>query len=502
MAEDGYDIIVVGAGVAGSSLAHALATAKRASPLRIAVIERSLDEPDRIVGELMQPGGVLALRKVGLESVLENIDAATVKGYCVCDAGKIVEIPYPGKHEGRSFHHGRLIMNLRAAVRRAPCVDLIEGTVTDLIEDSSSARKVLGVRATLKGLEEKRSFYASLVIIADGCYSNFRSAVLRPTAMKPVVKSHFVGAVLKDAVLPLPNYGTVALIRGSGPVLLYQISKHDTRILIDVKQPVPDDLKTHILTHIAPQLPSSVQLPLKIALDTDRLRRMPNSYLPSAPQGSASTKPGIILIGDSWNMRHPLTGGGMTVALNDVAILAPLLASVSDLRDWDRIAPVLDRWFEDRKPLASTVNMLSVALYDLFGADAPELEVLRTGCFKYFELGGECINGPVSILSAIVPSPALLAYHFFSVALYSIWVMFTHPRVVPSPSGEKPRLVRPRVDEYPFLFLKGIRVFYTACVVFGPLLWMEMFAHSRPNRRSILLGVLCLALTVGVLIST
>lgn len=27
------------------------------------------------------------------------------------------------------------------------------------------------------------------------------------------------------------------------------------------------------------------------------------------------------------------------------------------------------------------------------------LEVLRTGCFKYFERGGDCINGPVSLLS-------------------------------------------------------------------------------------------------------
>ncbi len=27
-----------------------------------------------------------------------------------------------------------------------------------------------------------------------------------------------------------------------------------------------------------------------------------------------------------------------------------------------------------------------------------ELQVLRTGCFKYFERGGECINGPVSLL--------------------------------------------------------------------------------------------------------
>jgi squalene monooxygenase len=68
-------------------------------------------------------------------------------------------------------------------------------------------------------------------------------------------------------------------------------------------------------------------------------------------------------------MRHPLTGGGMTVALSDVVILCPLLASVSDLSDWRKVTPALNRWCRDRKPLASTVNILSVALYDLFGAD-------------------------------------------------------------------------------------------------------------------------------------
>ncbi|KAJ7356879.1 squalene epoxidase-domain-containing protein [Mycena albidolilacea] len=494
---DRYDILIVGAGVAGSALAHALATAPRTTPLRIAVLERSLEEPDRIVGELLQPGGVNALKSLGLESVVENIDAAKCLGYCVVDAaaGKTVEIPYPGKHEGRSFHHGRLIMNLRAAVRRAPGVDLIEATVTDLIEDNSSKRRVIGVRASLKGVEGKQSFLASLVIIADGCYSNFRTSVFG-AGVKPETKSHFVGTILKDVVLPMPNRGTVALIKGSGPVLMYQISKHDTRILIDVKQPIPSDLKAHILANIAPQLPHSVQSSLEIALDTDRLRRMPNSYLPSTPQGSSSSKPGVILIGDSWNMRHPLTGGGMTVAFSDIVILRPLLAAVPDLSDWNQVKRALDRWYRDRKPLASTVNILSVALYDLFGADAPELEVLRTGCFKYFELGGECVNGPVSILSALAPSPALLTYHFFSVALYSIWVMFTHPQRVPGRPDEKPRYAAARVDQYPFLLYKSARVFYTACVVFGPLLWAEMFKHAGPSRTTLVLGVVA-SLAVG-----
>lgn len=28
------------------------------------------------------------------------------------------------------------------------------------------------------------------------------------------------------------------------------------------------------------------------------------------------------------------------------------------------------------------------------------LDVLRKGCFKYFLLGGDCVQGPVSMLSA------------------------------------------------------------------------------------------------------
>lgn len=38
---------------------------------------------------------------------------------------------------------------------------------------------------------------------------------------------------------------------------------------------------------------------------------MNNRSMPAAP----STTPGALLLGDSFNMRHPLTGGGMTVAL-------------------------------------------------------------------------------------------------------------------------------------------------------------------------------------------
>ena len=57
------EVVIVGAGVLGSSLASVLSRDGR----KVTVIERDLQEPNRIVGELLQPGGYAALKKLGLQ---------------------------------------------------------------------------------------------------------------------------------------------------------------------------------------------------------------------------------------------------------------------------------------------------------------------------------------------------------------------------------------------------------------------------------------------------
>lgn len=65
----------MGSGVLGSALATVLARDGR----KVTVIERDLEEPDRIVGELLQPGGYNALKNLGLEGT------STVEGCSVID---------------------------------------------------------------------------------------------------------------------------------------------------------------------------------------------------------------------------------------------------------------------------------------------------------------------------------------------------------------------------------------------------------------------------------
>lgn len=171
---------------------------------------------------------------------------------------------------------------------------------------------------------------------------------------------------------------------------------------------------------------------------------------------------------DAVHLTNALGGGAWSPIPDD----APKSGSVN-LLQWERaVRPALRAWHWRRKGLSSVINILAQALYSLFGADDENLEVLREGCFKYFERGGECVGGPVRLLSGLAPQPMLLFYHFFSVALYSIWCLFTHP--AQPKAGDTTPPTPPSVAQYPALLVRSVRVFYTACIVLLPVVFTEM----------------------------
>ena len=142
----------------------------------------------------------------------------------------------------------------------------------------------------------------------------------------------------------------------------------------------------------------SLQKPFEEAVTSyDRLKSMPNSFLPP----SMNKIDGLIMLGDAMNMRHPLTGGGMTVAFNDVVLLKQCLSPeiVPNFNDTKLVLEQMRRFHWKRKSLSSVINILAQALYSLFAADDELLHALQEGCFRYFQLGGRCIDDPVGMLS-------------------------------------------------------------------------------------------------------
>ncbi len=213
------------------------------SGARIAVVERDLSEPDRIVGELLQPSGVEKMKALGLYDALTGIDAQSVPGYAiVLGSGKderIIRLPYPNRpapesnhaeqrfndrFTGRGLHNGRFLMNLRRAAAANRSVQLIQGNVSKLLQRADGTitgvvytptasgkynTNPYGDRGRAHGLDSKTidskaeagagpgaealraaiekpasnqeiPLRASLTVVVDGCLSVFRRPLFQP----------------------------------------------------------------------------------------------------------------------------------------------------------------------------------------------------------------------------------------------------------------------------------------------------------------------------------
>ncbi|GFN79564.1 squalene monooxygenase-like [Plakobranchus ocellatus] len=450
------EVIIIGSGVGGSAMANVLARDGR----KVTVIERDLKQPDRIVGELLQPGGVRALSKLGLADCTHNLDAHEIKGYVIhnLEAKTEVVVPYPREQgnddatknitSARAFHHGRFITSLRERAQKEPNVTYIEGTATKLVEDNGV---VVGVQYKPKGEDELKTIHAPLTFVVDGCFSKFRKMLVK----EPVhVASHFVGFLMHHCPQKISNHAELVLT-DPNPILVYQISSESTRILVDIRGVMPKNLKDYLLDSVCPQLPEHIQEPFRDGVINGRVRSMPNSFLPP----SFTERPGVLVLGDAYNMRHPLTGGGMSVCLNDVVIWRQLLRGIPDLTDYEAIINALRVFHLRRKNNHSfVVNVLAQALYELFAAKSKHLVSMKKACFEYFRLGGKCVAGPVSLLSVLDPKPHILIGHFFAVAVYAVYFVYQS-----EPLWALHRTI-----------YRSVMILLSACGILFPLLWGEI----------------------------
>ena len=250
---------------------------------------------------------------------------------------------------------------------------------------------------------------------------------------------------MASAKLPIPRYAHAVLGHGP-PILMYPISSHETRILIDIPSHLytrlggPRGVRIYLSECVLPILPREIQPQLHSVIEEGRLRSLPNAWIPSTKQ----TTPGLIMIGDALNMRHPLTGAGMTIALRDAILLAKLLdlIDIPNLRDGDRakiLKEKLQTFHWRRKTYSAPLNILAQALYFLFVSVSDKntdkylalaLQIIQRGFIGYVQKGERYFREPAWILGGVVldrdrwasSSFCRLFYHFFAVVVYSLWL--------------------------------------------------------------------------------
>lgn len=407
-----YDIIVIGAGVAGGVFA-----ASQKGDKKILVIERDLSEPDRIIGELMQPGGLKALKELGLSHLTDGIGAQQVHGYRLIKNKESFTISYNEIEDGifgLGLKNGKFLTSIREDLKKRSNISLIQGAVIELVEEDGA---IAGVKYKDQNgqLIEQR---AHLTVVSDGPMSIFRKKLSNPNKQ---VSSYFMGLVLKDLDIEHPSLGHM-IVSGDAPILVYPIYENSWRILIDYPGDKPPRMGSKSILklreEIAKDLPEDMVQSFYNAIDNDQMQVMPNHSM----KAQAFRKNGAVLLGDSLNMRHPITGGGMTASFTDIISLNEKLKDV-DLSDQQATWSAVEDYYESRTEKVETINILANALYKVFRD-----EDLKDAVFEYLQRGGEKSTGPLSLLAGINRNKKYLLKHFFNVALQHPLHFITRPK--------------------------------------------------------------------------
>ncbi len=415
-----FDAAIVGAGVAGTALAKALAD--RGFSVCIVDKDRYVS-PTVLAGELLQPGGVRILQELGMEGSLEGREALTVNGFAVFDGEKSVVLPYASIGsdglKGYTFHFSEFVNGLRDVISKEKNIQFRIGSV----------RKLLVEDGKVKGLVYSTPESGEIVIksrvtiLASGRNEKLREQAGGKADVKKL--GYAIGVRLSEVELPWEGYGHIFFAEPA-PVLAYRIARDSVRVLFDIPGKIPSqkdgELVKFLRERIVPQLPEELSNPLTESLKDESQKLPVMQVLFKLPV--TKSLPGTFIIGDSLSTRHPLTGGGMTVALNDAKLLASYLDSPESLGDYKRLEQLAKKFYREREKMAATIDMLSEALYQIFRAEDSGRALLRQAVMNYWERGGQAIAGPMSLLSGISPDPRKLFFHYVSVALLEIGRQF------------------------------------------------------------------------------
>ena len=168
------DVIVVGAGPAGSTTAYYLAQAG----LDVLLLEKSRFPREKVCGDGLTPRGVRALVAMGI-SVGEQDGWVRNKGLRVIGAGKRMELPWPelSSYPGYGLVRPRTDLDQMLARRAQQAgARLLEGvTVTGPVLDDRTGR-ITGVAAKADA-DGERTYRARVIVAADGNSSRLSVAM-------------------------------------------------------------------------------------------------------------------------------------------------------------------------------------------------------------------------------------------------------------------------------------------------------------------------------------
>ena len=311
------DVVIVGGGIAGSSLAYALASAGR----RVTVLESSVEYEDRVRGETVMPWGVKEARNLGVEQILLDAGAHVTPAWMQYSerVDEPAMVPMSMMVEGIPG-----CLNMRhpdACQAFADAAAAAGATVVRGVHDvHMNAGQDVSVTYSSDRASEVR---ARLVVGADGRSSTVRrQAGISLQRDDPV---NYIAGLLVDGLAGIPDDHDVMVSEGDLLLLMFHQGGGRARLYVCLgrsgqRRFAGADAAERLLAAWSPGC-------------------YPLSGLVAAgiPAGPCATYPGddtwtdtpfadgVVLVGDAAGYNDPIVGQGLSIALRDARIVRDLI---------------------------------------------------------------------------------------------------------------------------------------------------------------------------------
>ncbi|MFL6230920.1 MAG: NAD(P)/FAD-dependent oxidoreductase [Pyrinomonadaceae bacterium] len=405
LADENFDVIVVGAGPAGASAAIRLASVGA----RVALVEQKKFPREKLCGEFISPECLEHFARLGVADEMTGAGGAGLRETIFYAAsGRSLGVPsaWFARAGGatRALGLSRAEMDARLLVRaRAAGATVLEEAHASVVYDGARVR---GVRVRAEGGAEQ-SFTAAVTIDATGRTRALARKVERAAheeegvgdesldaegARRRLVafKAHLEGARAAEGACEIyfyrGGYGGLSSVERGLSNLCFIISAADVRARAgDAERVMREVMCTN-----------------RRAAETLREARVASPWLAVALEGFGRFRvvpaPGLIAVGDAASFIDPFTGSGMLMALESGELAAAAVArNLATLRDAGSCAASSDASFEvSFGALASEYRSL---YRERFGARLRVCSYLRRAAFApgvLVELGVAALGASAS----------------------------------------------------------------------------------------------------------